>query len=78
MTENTAENTPPAADPVPDDQPTLLADAPKDADEKVATGYAVYDRTLGRYVGPVTKDKPSATEARKTAAKGHTVKVVRV
>lgn len=51
-------------------------DAPKDVDERFATGYAVYDRTLGRYVGGVTKDKPS--KPREAVAEGHAYKVVRV
>lgn len=51
-------------------------DAPKDTPEETATGYAVYDRTLGRYVTGVTPDKPS--NPGKSVAKGHAYKVVRV
>lgn len=50
--------------------------APKDADESVATGYAVYDRTLGRYVTGVTVDKPGKPAS--AVAEGHSYKVVRV
>lgn len=55
-----------------------LAPAPEDAPDESATGYAVYDRTLRRYVGGVTTDKPSASDARKLVGKGHTAAVVRV
>jgi hypothetical protein len=55
-----------------------LFDAPKDVSEDIATGYAVYDRTLGRYFGPVSEKKPSKTDAGKQVAKGHTAAVVRV
>lgn len=58
-------------------QPELV-DAPADVDDNVATGYAVYDRTLGRYVGGVSTDKPSAAAARKLVGEGHQHKVVRV
>lgn len=63
--------------PEPTEQPSELFDAPDDAADDVAKGYAVYDRTLGRFVTGVTPDKPSISEARKSA-RGHTVKVVRV
>lgn len=53
-------------------------DAPDDVDADAAKGYAVYDRTLGRFVGGVTADKPSASDARKLVAEGHSHKVVRV
>lgn len=56
----------------------LLFDAPDDVDEGIATGYAVYNRTLGRYVGPVVDKKPSKADANKRVAKGHTTAVVRV
>lgn len=56
-----------------------LLDAPKDrTTEDGATGYAVYDRTVGQYVPGVSKDKPSTTEANKRVPKGHTAAVVRV
>lgn len=51
-------------------------EAPDDVDEDTATGYAVYDRTLARFVTPVTTDKPSSPA--KAVAKGHSYKVVRV
>lgn len=68
MTENPTET---ATGPVP-------VDAPKDAPEDTATGYAVYDRTIGQYVGGVTSDKPSSSEARRRVAKGHVHAIVRV
>lgn len=52
-------------------------DAPDDAPDSVARGYAVYDRDLGRYVTGVTADKPSSADA-KAAAKGHRYAIVRV
>lgn len=55
-----------------------LMPAPKDVAEDVATGYAVYDTSEGRFVGGVTSDKPSAAEARKAVRKGHTHAIVRV
>lgn len=54
-----------------------LFDAPEDADDTVARGYAVYDRELGRYVTGMTTDKPSSADAR-AAAKGHRYATVRV
>lgn len=49
--------------------------APADADDAVAKGYAVYDTQLRRYVGGVygLDDKPSAAAARKLAPNGHRV-----
>lgn len=52
-------------------------DAPKDAPTKDATGYAVYDRTLGQFVGSVTKGKPSDDDAQALAPRS-TVATVRV
>lgn len=55
-----------------------LFDAPE-ASEVAATGYAIYDRTLGQYVGPVHRDKaPTAEDARSAVPKGHKAVVVRV
>lgn len=51
--------------------------APKDVSEEARTGYAVYDRTLGRYVTEVTKAKPSAKDA-KAAAGDHPYAIVAV
>lgn len=68
MTETTSETTK-GAD---------LIDAPDDADESVATGYMVFDRTIGQYVGGKTSDKPSSSAAGKAVRKGHTAAVVRV
>lgn len=56
-----------------------LHQAPADADDDRATGYAVYNRTLGQFVGPVFRpDKPSASKAKSLAPKGHTTAIVRV
>lgn len=54
-----------------------LYDAPADAADDTASGYAVYDRVLGRFVGGKSAEKPKAADA-KAAAAGHTYKVVRV
>lgn len=51
--------------------------APEDVSADDRTGYAVYDRTLGRFVSEVTTDKPSDEDA-KAAAKGHPYAVVAV
>ncbi len=51
-------------------------DAPDDAPDATATGWAVYDRTLGRFVTGVTPDKP--TKPADAVSKGHAYKVVRV
>jgi hypothetical protein len=51
--------------------------APKDAPEGTSKGWAVYNRTLGQYVGPVTTDKPT-TEAAQALAPRHTVAIVAV
>lgn len=59
-------------------QEDTLAKAPKDAPEGSSTGYAVYDRTLGQFVGSVTREKPSQAKADKVVRKGHTAAVVRV
>lgn len=70
--------TPPAPpEPAPEPEDTLTP-APEDAPDDVATGYAVYDRTLARYVGPVTSKRPSKGDAAKLVGKGHTAAVVRV
>lgn len=59
--------------------PEAPFEAPEDAAEDVATGYAIYDRTLGQYVGPVKRDgKPSASDARKAVGEGHVHAIVRV
>lgn len=52
--------------------------APEDVSEDIATGYAVYDRTLGRYIGPVHDKRPSKSEAGKAVTEGHVAAVVRV
>lgn len=51
--------------------------APADIDEDRATGWAVYDHQLARFVGGVTADRPDA-KARKAAAGDHPTSVVRV
>lgn len=61
-----------------EDTPAEVIPAPKDVSEADATGYAVFNTTIGQYVSPVTKGKPSAAEARKFLPKGHTHKIVRV
>lgn len=54
-------------------------DAPKDAGSKEATGYAVYDRTLGQFVGPVVQGTTKITqEDAQARAPRSTVAVVRV
>lgn len=58
-------------------QTAPMFDAPEDASDELARGYAVYDRELGRYVTGVTKDKPTTSDA-KDAAKGHKHAIVRV
>lgn len=92
MTEQNTTDQPPqggAGDPDPTPTPTAprstpstsgpdLVDAPADADSDVASGYAVYDRTIGQYVGGVTSDKPTKGDAGKLVPKGHTAAVVRV
>lgn len=77
----------------PEDQPQLdepstetetdeagraLQDAPSDVDEATATGYAVYNRTLGQFVPGVEKRKPTSAQATKRVPDGHTAAVVRV
>lgn len=53
-------------------------DAPEDVAAKEATGYAVYDRTIGQYVGDRTTSKPSQEDADKAVPEGHVAAVVRV
>lgn len=55
-----------------------LADAPADVPAGESVGYAVYDRVLRQYVGPVHRDtKPTNAQAKEAA--GHDqVAVVRV
>lgn len=61
-----------------DDTTTTTEDSPEgytppaEADRK---GYAVYDATLGRYVGGVTTDKPTAKDAKGLVREGHEVEV---
>ncbi len=54
-----------------------LFDSPADREEG-ATGYAVYDRTLGRYVGTVTPEEPTKDAVKAVVPAGHAYKVVRV
>ncbi len=54
-----------------------LFDAPKDVDEGEATGHALYDRTLGQFVGPVVKAKGDASKG-VTKVDGHRYVTVRV
>lgn len=67
-----SENTPEATE-----EEGVLFDAPKDAPEESATGYAVYDRTLGQYVGPKATDKSKA-KPHGDRIKGHRYTTVRV
>lgn len=66
-----------------DDQPIEGTDqpqrvAPEDIDDERASGYAVYDETLLRYVGPVFRDgKPTAKQVRELTG-DHPSTVVRV
>lgn len=54
-------------------------DAPADVPEDEATGHAVYNTTLGQFVGPVHRDgRPSATQVKELVPEGHSHKVVRV
>lgn len=55
-----------------------LQDAPEDIGADAATGYAVFNRTLGQYVPGVDRDKPSKSQADKRVPEGHTAAVVRV
>lgn len=52
-------------------------DAPEDVAEDDSKGYAVYDRTIGQYVGPVAATKAKA-ESAATKTKGHRHATVRV
>lgn len=61
--------------PVADD---TLADAPKDVPQDEATGYAIYNRTLGQYVPGVHPDRPTASAITKALPKGHRGSAVRV
>jgi hypothetical protein len=53
-----------------------LHEPPADVPEDAATGYAVYNRTLGQFVQGVHADKPR--DASKRVPKGHAAAVVRV
>lgn len=71
-------NPQPTADPgLPSGDPELLADPPADVDSDTATGWAVYDRRLARFVGGVTADKPGKRAAAELAG-GRPHAVVRV
>lgn len=70
------DDTTPEAQPEPEPAGPMFA-LPEDAADDVATGYAVYDQQLGRFVGGVTKSKPSKAEARKLA-QDHDHGIVRV
>lgn len=53
--------------------------APEDRPEKDATGYAVFNTTLGQFTGPVHRDgKPSQEDAKALLPAGHKFKIVRV
>jgi hypothetical protein len=54
-------------------------DAPADVPEDRATGHAIYDRTLGQFVGEVYRPKaPTDDQVKAAVAKGHVSAVVRV
>lgn len=54
-------------------------DAPADQPEDRATGHAIYDRTLGQFVGEVSrKGAPSEADVKAAVPKGHVATVVRV
>lgn len=76
MTEQTPEQEPQTEPEQP--EPAAMFDAPEDVSEELATGYAVYNRTLGRFVGSVSDKRPTKTDARKAVPEGHTAAVVRV
>lgn len=70
-------------EPAPDPEPAEPADdglvpAPEDVPEGIATGYSVYNRTLGQYVPGVHGKKPTKADAGKRVPEGHTAAVVRV
>lgn len=63
----------PTPEPTPAPEPT-----PDVAPKPEATGsgrYAVYNTTLGQYVGPVTTSKPKAAEAKALVPQGHKYEV---
>lgn len=80
MTEQTPEPTElEGQNPDTPEEPDAPFDAPADrSDDDGATGYAVYNRTLGRFVGPVTDKRPSAAVAKRAVPDGHVHAVVRV
>lgn len=54
-------------------------DAPADVPEERATGHAIYDRTLGQFVGEVHRGKkPTDAQVKEAVAEGHVSAVVRV
>jgi hypothetical protein len=68
--------TPGAPSDVPTVDPTPV---PEPAAEDVATGYAVYDKTLGQYVSGVQVTKGAADKIRKDGgAEGHEYVTIRV
>lgn len=62
------------------DPDAQLAAVPDDVKAADSTGYAVYDRTVGQYVGPVKhgRDKPTEAEIAAAVPEGHEHAVVRV
>lgn len=61
-----------------DNEGRTLSDPPADVDEATATGYAVYNRTLGQYVAGVEAKRPTSSQASKRVPDGHSAAVVRV
>lgn len=76
---------PPPADPPKGDdgggskgKPALF-EPPADVADDDATGYAVYDTTLGRFQGQVKRGgKPSKSDVAKVLPKGHQHAIVQV
>lgn len=57
-----------------------VVEPPEDTPEDASVGYAVYDTTVGQFVGAVKRggSKPSQAEVKRVVPKGHAHAVVRV
>lgn len=73
MTSDTTTTPDPTPDPTDPTPP-----APANVDDDRATGYAVYDETLQRFVSGVQEKKADADKLAKNGPKGHTLKVRKV
>lgn len=61
------------------DAKPVLFDAPKDVDEELSIGHAIYDTTSGRFRGPVKRGgKPTKADVKAALPKGHQHAIVRV